>query len=98
MRGTMGTQDDGDKSWLRTLPGLMTTTAAVLTAITGLVAALSGLPIFHSGNSAHTSTVGQDCISPYVWRKAYQEDYVCVTAETHMRTLQDNELAGSRRA
>jgi hypothetical protein len=94
----METQDSGGKGWLKSLPGVLTTIAAVLTAITGLIVALSNLPMFHSGTPARPSAIRPDCIPAYVQRKAYREDYVCVTAETHMRTLQDNELAGSRRA
>ena len=88
--------DEGEsKSWLQTLPGSLTTIAAVLTAITGLVGAVSGLvPRFGSRAPA---PVVQNCIAGYVWREAYPEDHVCVTLETHMRTLQDNQLAASRR-
>jgi hypothetical protein len=42
--------------------------------------------------------VVQDCIPGYVWREAYPNDRVCVTPEMHSRTLEDNRLAGSRRA
>jgi hypothetical protein len=92
----METEDGGDKGWLRSLPGLLTTIAAILTAITGLIAALGG--VMPKSCSPSPSAVSQECIPPYVPRKAYAEDNVCVTPETHMRTLQDNELAGSRRA
>jgi hypothetical protein len=40
----------------------------------------------------------QNCISGYVWRLATPEDRVCVTMETHLQTLQDNQAAPSRRA
>jgi hypothetical protein len=87
--------DGGSKSWLQTLPGLLTALAAALTAIGGLIAAFAGLlPDFWSKPSP---TKTQDCIAGYVWRQAIREDHVCVTLETHMRTLQDNDLAGSRR-
>jgi hypothetical protein len=39
----------------------------------------------------------QDCLQGYVWRETYRDDHVCVSIETHMRTIQDNELAESRR-
>ena len=83
------------KSWFLTLPGFLTALAAVVTAITGLVAAISNL-LPRSSAPATTSDT-QDCIAGYVWRQANREDRVCVTEETHLRTLQDNELAGSRR-
>jgi hypothetical protein len=89
------TEEVDTKSWLQTLPGILTACAAVLTALGGLIAALSGLfPKFWSQAPA---PVVQDCIAGYVWREAYRDDHVCVTLETHMRTIQDNELAGSRR-
>jgi hypothetical protein len=95
-RGDAMENEEGEsKSWLRTFPGLLTTIAAVLTAVTGLVAAISGLlPTFSSRAPA---PIVQSCIAGYVWREAYPEDHVCVTQETHMRALQDNQLAGSRR-
>jgi hypothetical protein len=81
----------GTKSWLQTLPGFLTASAAVLTALTAFVAAISGF------FPKLSSPAVQDCISPYVWREAYRDDRVCVTTDTHVRTLQDNELAASRR-
>ena len=90
------TEEVDTKSWLQTMPGFLTAVAAVLTALAGLVGALSGLwPKLWSETASPPAM--EACIPGYVWREAYRDDHVCVTAETHMRTLQDNELAESRR-
>ena len=97
----MSTDDDqgGSKNWLQTVPGFLTALAAALTAISGLIAAFAGLlPDFMSPHPAiKTQDKTQDCVAGYVWRQATRDDHVCVTLETHLRTQQDNELAGSRR-
>ena len=86
------TDEGGSKNWLQSLPGILTALAAVLTAIAGLVAALSGW-----FSSETVAPAVQNCIPGYVWREAVRDDHVCVTLETHTRTIQDNELAASRR-
>ncbi len=89
--------EEGKGSWLKSLPGILTTIAAILTAF--------DRPRSGSWQPAHLQqllpcpsepqrTALPNCIQPYVLRKAYQEDYVCVTRETHARELQDNEMAG----
>jgi hypothetical protein len=91
----MGDDAEDEKSWYQTLPGFMTGLAAILTAVTGLIATMVGfLPKFFAPTVAPDA---QDCIPGYVWRLAHREDRVCVAIETHLRALQDNELAGSRR-
>jgi hypothetical protein len=93
--GAIMSEETTKTSWFQSLPGILTAVAAVLTAVTGLVLAWSGLI---SKNSSSPSTASaQDCIPGYVWRLATPEDHVCVTRETHLQTLQDNELSGSRR-
>ena len=82
----------GTKGWLQNLPVVLTALAAILTAIAGLAAAFSGL----LPELRHKHPV-QDCSRGYMWRQAYRGDHVWVTAETHERTVQDNELAASRR-
>jgi len=79
------------KPWLQTVPGVLTALAALVTAATGLIAA------FTNFFPKSASPVAQDCVPGYVYREAYPDDHVCVTPETRARTLQDNQLAGSRR-
>jgi hypothetical protein len=87
--------DKASKNWFQTLPGVLTAVAALLTALTGLVGALSGW--FTPKDVPHPRANSEKCIPGYVWREATPEDHVCVTVQTHQQTLQDNMLAGSRR-
>jgi hypothetical protein len=86
--------EDASKNWFQTLPGTLTAVAALLTALTGLVAAINAW--FPKDDVSRAAKV-EKCISGYVWREATPEDHVCVTMRTHEQTLQDNVLAGSRR-
>jgi len=88
--------DKTPRSWFQTLPGILTTLTGTLTALAGLIVALPPLlEIFNKNKPpAHHS---QNCISGYVWRLANLEDRVCMRADAHLRALQDNQLAGSRR-
>src|SRR5215469_16856244 len=90
------TDEPATKSWFQSLPGILTALAATVTAVAGLVAAIP--PVWQAVFGTKTGPANyQNCISGYVWREATPEDHVCVTMETHLRTLQDNQLAGSRR-
>jgi hypothetical protein len=86
---------DVSKNWFQTLPGILTSVAALITALTGLVAAVNFW--FPKNDDSHTTARAEKCIHGYVWREATLEDHVCVTMQTHEQTLQDNMLAGSRR-
>jgi hypothetical protein len=87
--------EDVSKNWFQTLPGILTSVAALLTALTGLVAALSNWWI--PKNDSRAAATAESCIPGFVWRQATPEDHVCVTMQTHQQTLQDNMLAWSRR-
>ena len=80
------------KNWFLTLPGLLTAIAALLTALAGLISVVFNL----FGKTPPVPGVGE-CLPGYEWRLAIPEDHVCVTKETHLRAMQDNQLAGSRR-
>jgi hypothetical protein len=87
--------EDVSKNWFQTLPGILAAVAAVLTALTGLVAAIS---VWLPKDDVSRAVAAVDkCIPGYVWREATPEDHVCVTMRIHEQTLQDNMLAGSRR-
>lgn len=88
--------DSKGKGWFQSLPGILTTIAALITALAAVVGSVSGLrEAIFDGNPAHTDV--QNCAPGYVWRETIPEDHVCVTLEAHLRTVQDNQLAGSRR-
>jgi hypothetical protein len=87
-------ETNGTKSWFTSLPGVLTTLAAIVTATGGLIAAL---PPAWRGQSAPEPVKKHACMAGYVPRRAVADDLVCVTLETHQQTLQDNMLAGSRR-
>jgi len=79
-------------------PGQQKTAGLVGTVFIAVGLTLYLVPSQVSQRQAAPAPVVQDCISGYVWREAYRDDHVCVTQETHMRTIQDNELAESRRS
>jgi len=81
------TKSKGWIQWFQTVPGILTALAGVITAIAGLMVAIT---------KPDTSDQ-QNGLPGYVWRQAVPEDQVCVTKETYLQTLQDNQLAGSRR-
>jgi hypothetical protein len=87
--------DKTPRSWFQTLPGILTTLTGTLTALASLIVAIPPLwdAVFKNKPAHH----GQNCISGYVWRLANPEDRVCVSVDAHLRALQDNQLAGSRR-
>jgi hypothetical protein len=86
--------DETSKNWLQTLPGILGSLAAFLTALTGLLAVFSG---WFTKEAPLRKEKSENCIAGYVWRKAVPDDHVCVTLKTHMQTLEDNMLAGQRR-
>jgi hypothetical protein len=79
------------KSWLHSAPVLIGTVTALLTALTAFIAALNGLLPWSVDHKK------QGCLPTFVHRMATAEDFVCVTPATHLRVVQDNELAASRR-
>src|SRR5262249_22068350 len=88
--------DGGARSWFQSLPGVLTTITATITALAGLIAAIPALwDAVFGGKSAHSNV--PNCLPGYEWREAIPEDHVCVTHEAHLRAEQDNQLAGSRR-
>ena len=87
--------DETSKNWLQTVPGILASLAAFLTALTGLLAVLSGW--FITKEAPHPAVKSETCIPAYVWREAVPDDHVCVTSKTHLQTLEDNMLAGQRR-
>jgi hypothetical protein len=89
--------DDGQsKSWFRSLPGVLTTVTATITALAGLIAAIPTLWNAVFGTPPAPANA-QNCLPGYVWRETNPEDHVCVTLAAHLRAVQDNQLAGSRR-
>jgi hypothetical protein len=88
--------DRGTKSWFKSLPGVLTAVTATITALAGLVAAVPTLWNAFFGTQP-VPTNAQNCLPGYVWRETIPEDHVCVTLEAHLRAMQDNQLAGSRR-
>ncbi|HYM16995.1 MAG TPA: hypothetical protein VEU06_00405 [Micropepsaceae bacterium] len=88
--------DSSGKGWFQSLPGILTTIAATITALAAVVGAVPGLwDAIRGASPAHTDV--QNCAPGYVWREAIPDDHVCVSLEAHLRTAQDNLLAGSRR-
>ena len=87
--------EDAPKNWFQTLPGILTSLTAFLTALAGFVGAINYW--FPKDNASHAVAKTEQCIPGYVRRKATPDDNVCVTVKIHEQTLQDNMLAGSRR-
>jgi hypothetical protein len=83
------------KSWFRGVPVAISAATALLIALTGFIAAVSGLLPWFGTLKKPTDSHG--CLAPFVQRLAMAEDFVCVTSETHLRVVQDNQLAASRR-
>jgi hypothetical protein len=73
------------------IPVLSSRTRQTILGLLGVI--LIGAAILNQGPSRSD----QDCVQGYVWRQAIPDDRVCVTMETHLQTLADNQLAGSRR-
>jgi hypothetical protein len=87
--------EQATKNWFLTLPGLLTAVAALLTALAGLITVIFNLT--HREPKPPVIPGAGECLPGYEWRLAIPEDHICVTKETHLRTAQDNQLAGSRR-
>ena len=66
---------DVSKNWFQTLPGILTSVAALITALTGLVAAINFW--FPKNDHSHATAKVEKCIHGYVWREATPEDHVC---------------------
>ncbi|KAA1185663.1 hypothetical protein FP026_01230 [Rhizobium tropici] len=81
---------------LSTLAGKITTLTAVVVALSGLVIAIKNFPSIWDGGKPAASAQN-DCIEPYRWRLAVEGDHVCVTNDTFLAVLQDNQRAASRR-
>ena len=91
-----------EKSFWKTLPGILTGIAAVLTALAGLVAALNTAGVFSPKAGAPltpttAAPVTGSCLSGYVWREINPSDRVCVTPESRAQAQADNAAAASRR-
>ena len=84
-----------DKNWFLTLPGLLSSAAAFLTALAGFLAAFSGALSLWGSHGAPAKS--DDCVSGYVWRLAIPDDHVCVSVESRRQAEADNQLGGSRR-
>jgi hypothetical protein len=87
--------EDGSKNWFQTLPGILTSVAALITALGSIYGAI--IAWFPKDDGSHVVAKAEQCIPGYVWRQATPEDRVCVTMPTHEKTLEDNMQAGSRR-
>jgi hypothetical protein len=87
--------EDSSKNWFQTLPGILTSLTAFVTAVAGLVAAINVW--FPRDQGGHVVKPTDECIPGYVWREATPDDHVCVTKQIHDQTAEDNMLAGSRR-
>jgi hypothetical protein len=87
--------EDASKNWFQTLPGIFTSSTALLTALAGFVTAINFW--FPRDGTSRVVAKTEQCIPGYVRREATPDDNVCVTVKIHEQTLQDNMLAGSRR-
>lgn len=54
----MSDSESAGKGWWQTLPGILTATAAIITAITGFVVAIGGLGLFHRSPAPPISSPG----------------------------------------
>ena len=89
------TEGDSEKNWFATLPGILASIAAFLTAVTAFVGALTGAFSTFWPHSAATKASG--CLPGYTWRLIVPDDHVCVSEASHRQAEVDNQLAGSRR-
>jgi hypothetical protein len=94
--GALMSDDGQTKSWFKSLPGVLATVTATITALAGLIAAIPALWNAVFGTQP-APTNAQSCLPGYVWRETISEDHVCVTLQAHLRAMQDNQLASSRR-
>ncbi|WP_162943838.1 MULTISPECIES: hypothetical protein [unclassified Rhizobium] len=83
--------------FLSTLTGRITAITAVVAALSGLVGAVKDFPFIAWVRGNSISSMQNDCLEPYRWRLAVESDHVCVTDDTFLRVLQDNQRAASRR-
>ena len=75
--------------------GVLTSATGVVVALAALITATIGL--IHLWPTLPAPAQADKCKAPYVWREATPDDHVCVTKATHEKTLEDNNLALSRR-